>query len=339
MGSGVKRAFFGVVTTLIVLVVAIAGVFAFHNRQAIDDHFTAQAFNASPGLTELAASLNLTTAGERVFYASHPTLDASQRFNEQCANVEHSEEGYILGCYTKKRIHLFKVTDDRLAGIVEVTAAHELLHAVFWRLDRQDRTQLIERLGLLYEELAAEDPAIAQRMSVYSSLPEAAFANELFSVLGTEVRNLPEWLEQTYSEWFRDRSVILDFFDSYHSVFDDLKQRSTQLQDELAALREGVELRGASYSAAVEQFNADWQSFLDRNAAYEFSDDPDEFYRLRDEFYERRDWLSAELAALNADIARHEELRAELAALSSLNNELEQHLDSDFAPPAPAPLD
>ena len=35
----------------------------------------------------------------------------------------------VLGCYANREISIFNVTDQRLDGIREVTAAHEMLHA------------------------------------------------------------------------------------------------------------------------------------------------------------------------------------------------------------------
>lgn len=337
MGVAVKKVTGRILTVLIVLAVLVGGTLAYLHKQQINDHFAAQRFVASAEITELTDSLDLTEEGHRIFWASEPTLDASQNFNRQCAKVDHSEEGHILGCYTGGRIHLFKVNDERLQGIVEVTAAHEMLHAAFARLGDSERASLVRQLNQLYEELVPEDPELEQRMSVYSGLSKTAFANELHSVLGTEYRELPKWLEEHYARWFDDRGVTLDFFDGYHTVFNELKQRASVLEAEMAALRADVEQRSAAYDEAVATFNSEWADFVARNEAFEFSDDTDEFYRLRAGFYERRDALGAEMQSLNADIARYEEMRTEMLKLSELNHELEQQLDSELAPPAPAP--
>lgn len=338
MGNTVGRAVSRVLVALLVIAVLAGGVFAFMHRQQINDHFAAQRFEPSAQIASLTDRMLLTDAGHRIFWATEPTLEASQHFNDQCSQVDHAEGSHVLGCYSGDNIHLFEVTDDRLDGIVEVTAVHELLHAVFARLGDDERSSLAKKLRELYEEIAAEDPVLAERMSVYSSLSDTAFANELHSVLGTEQRELPDWLEDHYSIWLQDRGAILDHFDSYHSIFDELKGKADALQAEMTALREDVEQRSAAYDQEVERFNAEWEDFIRRNEAYEFSDNPDEFYRLRTDFYDRREVLSAEMNSLNADIARYEEMRTELLELSELNHELEQLLDSELAPPS-VPID
>ncbi len=337
MGVSAKKVTVRVLTVVLLTAFAAAGAIAFMHRQQINDQIAASQFEASASIVALTENLNVTEAGHRIFWASEPTLDASQNFNVQCSQVDHSEEGHILGCFTGGSIHLFEVTDERLNGIIEVTAAHELLHATFARLSQDERSSLTRKLNKLYLELIPNDPQLEQRMSVYSSLSKTAFANELHSVLGTEVRELPEWLDEHYATWFEDRQSIIDFFDSYHAVFEQLTQRANELEAEMTALRADVEQRSASYDSAVAQFNAEWDNFVARNEAFEFSTNPDEFYRLRDDFYARRDSLGEQMRSLNADIERYEAMRAELLELSELNHELEQQLDSDLAPPAPAP--
>lgn len=338
MGAKTSRAIKRTLATLVAVALAAGGAYAFLNRQAINDHFAAQNFDASAEITDLTDQIELTSAGHRIFWATEPTLDASQNFNDRCAKVQHSEEGHILGCYTQDRIHLFNVTDERLDGIVEVTAAHELLHAAFARMSTQDRSALVNRLNDYYAKIEKQDAALAERMQVYRGLSKVGFANELHSVLGTERRELPEWLERHYAQWFEDRAVIIDYFDSYHAIFNELQARATELQEQLEALRSDIETRSATYSSEVERFNTEWNAFVARNNNFEFSDDPDEFYRIRESFYQRRDSLGSEMDRLNADIARYDEMRNELSTLSSLNQELEKQLDSNLAPPAPAPL-
>lgn len=324
------RIFIGLLTVALV----VGGLFAYSNRQEISDHFAAQNFQPTTEVSSLAASLYLTDAGRRVFFASQPTLDPSQNFNSQCAAVEHVEGSNVLGCYTNGTIHLFQVTDPRLSGIVEVTAAHELLHATFARLGTSEKHDLAVRLRELYDELVLTDSVLAARMSVYQDLTPIAFGNELHSVLGTEVRVLPDWLEQHYARWFQERSVVVDFFDAYSAVFAQLSARADELQASLTALRDDIEARRTAYDAAVQAFNAEVAEFNRRNEAYGFSNNPAEFYAVREALQQRSAELQAEVESLRADIARYEEMRVELEQLGTTNEELNQHMNSELAPPA-----
>lgn len=334
MAGTARKLITRVFVSLLLIALVGAAVVAYVFRQDIRDEIAASQFEPTAEVVALAERIDLTPRGQRVFWATHPTLDASQTFNEQCAQVDHIEEGHVLGCYVDGQIHLFYIMDERLNGIIEVTAVHELLHAGFARLDQEQRTSLVAKLNDLYGELSATDPVLTERMQVYEGLSKTAFANELHSVLGTEVRELPAWLDEHYAVWLEDRTLIVDYFESYRSIFDDLKRQADTLQQELADLRADVERRTAAYEADVEQYNEEWAAFLQRNEAYEFSNNPDEFYRIREDFYDRRAALGAERDQLNADIARYEELRNQLLELSELNHELTQQLDSGLAPPA-----
>lgn len=332
MGSKLRTRAQRTLGVLVFLAVLSVGVFAFMHRQEIQDHFRASGFDPSARTVEVMEELKLTSTGERVFLASHPTVDGSQRFNEQCAEVDHSEQGHVLGCFTGDRIHLFDVPDERVSGIVEVTAAHEVLHAAYARLGEGERAALAERLNNAFDVLSVEHPEIAERMAVYDHLSDSAFANELHSVLGTEVQDLPEWLERHYAQWFSNRGALVDHFDAYHSVFIGLKDQADAIDAEMKALRADVEQRNVAYDEAVQQFNSDAASFRSRNENFEFSATPGEFERIREELEMRRADLQTTLDALQADIDHYNSLRDELTELSKLSSELEQQLNSDLAP-------
>ncbi|WP_449277357.1 hypothetical protein [Leucobacter sp. GX24907] len=333
VGTVIRRA----CIALLIIVLLLAAGLAWWNKQVIADHFQATGFEPAEEIEEVLDTLSLTGAGERVFLATHPTIEASQHFNEQCAQVDHTDEGHVLGCYSGGKIHLFGVEDQRLDGIVEVTAAHELLHAGYARLRDSEREQLGEQLQDAFDTLSEDDAALRERMAVYEHLPESSFVNELHSVLGTEVRDLPPELEAHYAEWFNDRAAILDLFDDYHSVFVDLQQEADDLNAELARMRTEYEERSHAYDLAVRQYNADSESLSQRNDAYEFANNPEEFYRLRDELGARRGELESELQSLDALAEQYEEYRSRLKELSETSIELDQHLNSDLAPPATSP--
>lgn len=317
---------------IVFLVVAVLLVTAVMHRQEIEDHFRASNFDPSTRAVEVMETLQLTDTGERVFLASQPTVDGSQQFNEQCAEVDHSEDGHILGCFVEERIHLFDVSDERIRGIVEVTAAHELLHAMFARMGEGDRRALSDKLRNTYDVMSVEQPELGERMAVYEHLSDAAFANELHSVLGTEVFELPDWLEEHYAQWFEDREAIVNAFDEYHAVFVELQAQATSIEGEMHGLREDVESRNAAYDDAVEQFNLDAANFRERNERFEFGENPEEFDRIQAELGQRRVDLQTTLDTLQADIDHYNSLRDQLSELSTLSSDLDQQLNSDLAP-------
>ncbi|MFC5338261.1 hypothetical protein [Leucobacter denitrificans] len=332
-GKRIARA----IAIAVVLILGIGAVVAYEFRTEIRDHFTAVGFQPTSRVEGIQTSIALTASGDRIFLASRPTIGDREQFSTWCADVDHSEEGHVLGCFAQNRIRLFDVTDERLSGVVEVTAAHELLHATYSRLSASEREQLSDELNDAYEALIADDPMLEERMSVYEQLSTTAFANELHSVLGTEVRDLPKALETHYDQWFTDRARIVDWYDSYHSVFTQLTEQANALSAELESLRTDIEQRSAEYDAAVRQFNADAAEFKARNERFEFDGQPELFNQLRSELLARQDALSQTLAGLQADTDRFNELREQLIELNDVSIQLNDVLDSTLPTPTEEP--
>lgn len=332
-----KRCIAVIISLLIVLLLA----FAFMNRGVIKDHFVASTFDASPEIERLTESLDLTPTGERIFLASEPAIGGAEHFTAWCSGVNHSEESHVLGCFKRNNIFLFNVTDPRLEGIVEVTAAHELLHAVFARMTPAEQEALAKELRAEYDRLVTDSPELAERMQVYESLSPTAYANELFAVLGTEELPLSKKLEARYANWFNNRVDIVDVHEQVFSVFIDLRARAASLSEELTTLKASIEKRSDEYTASVAAYNSETAEFKDRNERFEFSNNVAEFDEIR---WHLLDWhadLEDQLASLRTDTDRYNELRDELEGLKQIGAELDASMNSMPAPiiEAPEPSD
>lgn len=313
----------------LILLLFIAGCFvACQERQTIRDYFDARDFEPSAEIQQVIDNIDLTPVGTRVFLATHPQMQQGNVFNDRCRAADSGGHGHLLGCYASGNIHLFHVTDERLSSVIEVTAVHELLHAAYSRLSHSERDTLASRLTGYYEERIVTDPDLEERMQVYSHLSASRFANELHSVLATEVPDLPDWLERHYAQWLTDRATITDFYASYREVFESVQEEAAQLKAELDAMHESVEHDTQSYTSAVEAFNTDWKQFVARNEAYGFSGNPEEFNRLKREFDGRRGQLDAWKVAIESNISDYEALRTQLENLGELSEELNSQIDS-----------
>lgn len=327
-----KPRFGRVVGLFVACLVVVAIALGFFFKQDLGDMYRAAMFKPSPEVAEIAQRMDLTRTGERIFNATHPTLESSQRFTELCSAAGHAEGGHLLGCYADGQIRLFQVDDERIRGIVEVTGAHELLHAAYARLHSWERSALEQRLSDVYEELAADDPDLAERMSVYENLPRDRFLNEVHSVLGTEVADLPEDLEEHYAQWFKNRGQLVGWFDSFRGVFTGLTEEAESLSSRMDKLKSKIDKQSKRYAKGVEQFNSDVLDFNARNERYEFSGKPKKFARLRDELADRREDLEDESEALSGQIDRYNEMRDRLIELGQVGEELDQKLDANLAP-------
>ncbi|WGD38513.1 hypothetical protein [Lysinibacter sp. HNR] len=331
MTEGSRRKRGRIIAFIAVIAVAAIALLGYINRQYITDQVTVWTFTPSSEVVEVKDRLNLTDRGEFVFLASSPTLESSQLFNEQCSNVNHGDGGHVLGCFTGENIHLFKIDDERLNGVVEVTAAHELLHAAYSRLSDAEKEDLNRILLSEYERIGAEKPEIKERMAVYDQLTEAQFVNELHSVLGTEVSGLSAELEEHYATYFTNRQIILDLFNSYHSAFTSLQSQAQEIEAQMRSLGDSIESRRQSYEESITTLNATIAAFNDRAQSGSFSSQA-EFQSERNRLLSRADALEAERTTLESDVSKYNELRQKLIALGAESQELNRVLDSNLAP-------
>lgn len=287
------------------------------NRQYIEDRIAAANFSPTPEMAAVMDRIALSEGADVIFRATHPTLEKSELFADQCAAVIHQESDQVVGCFTGSNIHLFEITDERLEGMVEVTAAHELLHAAFKRLSDSERLALTRELEAEYERQKRINPDLEERMSVYSDLNRDAFANELHSVLGTEVADLSPDLEKYYASYFRDRSAILSLFSKYDAYFNQLDAERTALKNELNTLGAEISSRSEAYQQERDAYNADVAAFNSRNSRFEFSDNLALFESIKSELQARAYSLENTRIRLNTDIDAFNQKRDRLITLDA----------------------
>lgn len=328
MTQNTKSPWKRIIAFLLLLLIAVGAYFAYANRYTIQNWWLARDYRPDNKILALEEHIQLTDAGLLVFHSTHPTISTGAAFRTGCAAVTHTESGHVVGCYTSEhRIHLFDVTDLRISGIVEVTAVHEMLHAV-WQ-QTPDNRELSKWLLDYYENHASEQ--LRTRMEVYADLPQAEFTNELHSVLGTEVADLPAELEAHYAQYIVDRSAIVAIFDRYHAVFTTIQEEAAQLEAEMRQLRETVELERGQFETRVQMYNSAVQEFNERNRNYGFATNPEEFYRISDQYRAQREQLLQTRSEIQAKIDHYEQLRLRLVQLSETSQELNNLLDSNLS--------
>src|SRR5690606_37805998 len=148
----------------------------------------------STRIEQIADELQLSETGRRIFFASRPQIDAANDFQQHCP----IEGDVVLGCYGGQRLYVYEVTDDRLAGTIEATAAHELLHAFYDRLSPERAARIDQLVAAYVEALPADD----ENRRVVEGYPEAQRADEWHSRIGIGYEQLPAALEEHYAQVF-----------------------------------------------------------------------------------------------------------------------------------------
>lgn len=311
------------VAALALVGVLVAAPWDAGRRQAYADQWVVWTDPPSVEVEQLADELTLTESGRRVLFATRPQIEDARDFETHCP----VEAEVVLGCYYRGRIYVYDVTDERLAGTVQSTTAHELLHAVYARMEPDEQT----RIDALVADYVATVPSDDDILAIVETYPAAQRADEWHSRLATSFASLPDALEQHYAQVFADRQRVVAFDTASRAQIDGYTDRIEQLSAELDAASADLTARSAAYDADIAALNADIASFNQRADAGAFSSQA-EFDRERAEIIERQDALEARRLALNADVDAYNAKVAELTSLDSERAELYQHLDSHSAP-------
>lgn len=220
---------------ILILVIGL-GLFAWNNKWEIHDRWTSKAYVATRDSSEVLANLNLTSHGELVYKASRTEVDDKGNFRTRCP-VDRYEEASVLGCYYAQRIYILKVDEPKLAGVEEVTAAHELLHAQFERMSLSKKVEVEDLLANWRRSVQDEDTN--QLVEEYKkNLGESEdLNNEIFAIYGTQLEEVSPELEKIYQEYFKDRASIVARYKQYSSEFKELEDRVNTYDAKLAKLK------------------------------------------------------------------------------------------------------
>lgn len=319
----------GGIKSLLTLVVALAlSVAIWLNHQYLVDAISVWRYQPSSEVARIVDETQLSDKGKFIFYAVHPQVNDREKFNQVC---EHKESGTaILGCYVNNRIYIFNVTDERLDGIKEVTAAHELLHAAYERLSSGERSKVDKLVDAEYKKLSDEDK-FAERMAFYARTEPGERNNELHSIIGTEVTTISPELEEHYSKYFEDRAAIVALHDQYDSEFTALANQAEQLSRQLDQLRDQIKAATNKYATSTDRLSTDIEEFNRKARGGGFAT-PTEFNNERQALLNRVADVRAERDSINAMVDRYNKLREQYNSVATQSNDLYKSINSNLAP-------
>jgi hypothetical protein len=272
---------------LVILLIALAVLGAIYvKRQSFFDWLALRNYNPPATVSQLATQDTMTPYARKILYVNHPAIDDKTAFNQPCPN-DGGEQTIVLGCYHSDQdgIFLLNVSDPRLSGVEQVTAAHEMLHAAYDRLSQSERNK-VDAMLLDYYNHDLHDRRLIATIAAYKKTEPHDVVNEMHSVFGTEVANLPAGLEQYYKRYFTNRSQVAAYAAQYEAAFTsrqatvnaddvqlsslktqingdetDLKTKQAQINAQQAQLSTERSSNPAAYNAAVPTFNSQVNSY------------------------------------------------------------------------------
>lgn len=313
--------------TLLVLLFWLAALgLVYANRQALFDWWQLRHYQAPAAIASLASQDTMTGYARKVFYVNHPQLEDKSTFFNDCPSGNSQEQTIVLGCYHggQAGIFLLDVSDPRLNGVEQVTAAHEMLHAAYDRLGAADK-QRVDQMLLDYYHHGLHDQRILKTIDAYKQTEPNDVVNEMHSIFGTEVANLPAPLEQYYKRYFSDRSQIAAFAAQYQSEFTSRQAAVAQDDVKLASLREQINTLEADLRAKQANISSLQNSLVaERN-----SGNTTAYNAAVPQYNAQVDAYNAEVAQLRGLISQYNQLVSQRNAVAADQNQLVQELSSN----------
>ena len=307
-----------VLTYLALLALISFPILVYLNAQALSDWWQLRGYVAPAPIVKLAEQDAMTEYATHVFYVNHPKLESNiSQFRSDCSE---DEKTIVLGCYHGNQlgIFLYDVDESKLKGVEQVTAAHEMLHAAYDRLSGKEKNNINAMLKAYYKN-ELKDSRIIDTIKSYQKSEPNDLANEMHSIFGTEIADLPQALEKYYAKYFTNRSSVTDFADSYQKEFtrreaeinaDDAKLN--QLKLEIQAEEQGLQIQLSQIEAdraRLDSMRASSSNSEYNSAVLNFNSEVNAYNNGVDE-------LRADIAAYNRLVAQRNAIAAELASLS-----------------------
>jgi hypothetical protein len=314
------KRYFGIATVVAVIIIGMR--FA----QDLEDWSKLLKYQPSAEIAKLATATTMTDTARRLFYVNQPTIETRKSALNLCKSTEHT---VVLGCYVpSKGIFLQAVTDPRLQGVMEVTAAHEMLHVVYQRMSIVEQTQMGKQLQSVLSKL--DSPRILKLVQTYSDQDPKSVNNELHSILGTEVQNLSPELEAHYRQYFTDRSTLVALSERYEGVFTALRDKAKSLTQELERRKSALEQLTTQVNQeadAVESERSNLQSEIVANRQSDYSFRVTAFNNRVQNYNQLVAQLKEQSAAYNQMVIEHNSLALEEKSLvESLENKSVQQV-------------
>ena len=316
-----------IIGSIVSLFIITLSAWIFFNSQYIYDLYSFWNYNLSSAVADISTRADLTKAGQFYLYASDTTIEDASNFNTSCKQQESGNA--ILGCYSNNKIYIYNVNNSELDGIKEVTAAHEMFHAVWQRQSDSEKTRISTLLQAAYDKNVT--PELKTRMDYYNRNEKGQFYNELHSILGTEIPNLGPELEAYYSKYFIDRTKIVGLYANYNKVFEGLATKSKALYDELTSLGQTIDSMESSYNKEVATLNANIITFNNKADNGGFSTTA-EFNSERNKLVVRINNVQSEEKDISTRVNTYNQKYKDYQALIVRSQTITRSIDSTLSP-------
>jgi len=232
--------------------------------QLLTDWWKLRGYTPPTVIAQLANDDTMNAYTRHLFYLNKPQLPTTvSSFRKVCPE---NRDTIVLGCYHSDQdgIYIYAVQDPSLAGIQQVTAAHEVLHAVYARLSSPARQQLNTELQDYYEH-GLTDANVKAEVALYQKTEPDSVYDEMSCTFGSEIADLPAALNAYYAQFFTDRQKIVGYEQQYQGQFASRQQQIAADDIQLANMKGQItdqEANLTAQNASLDDRKAQLQQLL-----------------------------------------------------------------------------
>lgn len=318
-------------TAVLLATVGVVGV-VWWQRVPLHDWWRLRGYTPSAAVAQLATDDTMLPYTRHLFYLNQPQLPTTvTAFRKSCPE---NQDTIVLGCYhpDQNGIYIYDVQDQSLAGIQQVTAAHEVLHSVYARLSSKDRQQLNAELQSYYQN-GLTDETVKAEVAIYQKTEPTSVYDEMSCTFGTEIAQLPAALEAYYARFFSDRQKIVGYEQQYQAKFSALQQQISDYDTHLSDLKsqiDGQEADLKTQSSQIDSRKSQLQQLLNSGQVSAYNS-------AVASYNAQVDGYNAELTTLKQNIASYNQLVDErngvAGQLTTLDNAIDTRLSTASSTP------
>jgi len=301
----------------------------YFNAQALSDYFALRGYTPPPAVASLAAQDTMLPYTKHLFYLNHPQIVSGVAdFRKDCPD---STTTIVLGCYHPDQdgIYIYAVNDPQLYGVEQVTAAHEVLHAVYARLSAHDKAALDSQLQSYYQS-GLSDPQVQSEVKLYQQTEPNDVMDEMSCTFGTEIASLPPALESYYDRYFSNRQAVVKFEQMYNGEFTSREDQISVYASQLSSLKNQINDEEQSLQTELGQIDGD-RAKLD---SLRSSGQTDAYNAAVGGFNQEVSAYNAGIDTLKADITAYNQLVDQYNSIAQELAGLEQAIDTRLTPQA-----
>ena len=300
---------------LLVVIIVLFGVLK--NAQAISDWWQLRGYHPPTLVVQFANEDSMSSYTRHLFYLNRPQIvNNVTAFRNYCPENKNT---IVLGCYHagQNGIYIYNVPDPTLNGVQQVTAAHEVLHAVYARLSSKEKSSVDSLLENYYKH-DLHDPRVLAEVKLYQETEPNDVMDEMNSTFGTEIATLPAPLESYYRQFFTNRSLIVAYEQQYQGELTSRYNTINADDAKLATMQKSINEQDDQLTAQLARLTTErsqLDALLQNGQTSSYNDGVSTYNGLVDSYNQAVNSLQSNVNSYNLLVQKRNQVAGQLTTL------------------------